>query len=137
MLDWGGEWSGLDAAELLSEAGLEVTLACAAIHPGESLHQYQRNLYLERLDRAGVVIAHHSELAVDDQGLAQLRHVFSGRLSPLPPCASLILAQGRAPVDELWELLEHHPSAIRVGDVLGPRSLEEANLEGSLAGYRG
>ena len=53
VADWGGGWDGLDAAELLADAGLEVTLACAAPVPGETVHQYQRNLYLARLDRLG------------------------------------------------------------------------------------
>jgi hypothetical protein len=37
------------------------------------------------------------------------------------------------PVDELWSELEHHPGAVRSGDVLGPRTVEEAVLEGTLA----
>ena len=45
--------------------------------------------------------------------------------------ATLVLAQGRVPADELWTQLESHPAATRVGDVLGPRTLEEAVLEGT------
>ncbi len=52
VADWGGGWDGLDAAEVLAEQGLEVTLACAAPCPGDTLHQYQRNLYLARFDAA-------------------------------------------------------------------------------------
>jgi hypothetical protein len=37
------------------------------------------------------------------------------------------------PADELWAELEEHPGAVRAGDVLGPRTLEEAVLEGTLA----
>jgi 2,4-dienoyl-CoA reductase-like NADH-dependent reductase (Old Yellow Enzyme family)/thioredoxin reductase len=132
VADWGGGWDGLDAAERLAGAGAEVTLACAAPVPGETLHQYQRNLYLARLDALGVQILHHHELATDGDGVT-LRHVFSGRVRPLPPSATLVLAQGRVPVDELWAELESHPGAVRVGDVLGPRTLEEAVLEGTLA----
>jgi hypothetical protein len=44
-----------------------------------------------------------------------------------------VLAQGRVPDDELWAELEGHPGAVRAGDVLGPRTLEEAVLEGTLA----
>jgi 2,4-dienoyl-CoA reductase-like NADH-dependent reductase (Old Yellow Enzyme family) len=133
VADWGGGWDGLDAAEQLAGAGLEVTLACAAPVPGETLHQYQRNLYLARLDLLGVGIVHHTELAVDD-GAPALRHVFSGRWQPLPePTATIVVAQGRAPADELWSQLEHRSGAVRAGDVLGPRTLEEAVLEGTLA----
>jgi 2,4-dienoyl-CoA reductase-like NADH-dependent reductase (Old Yellow Enzyme family) len=132
VADWGGGWTGLDAAETLAEHGLEVTLACAAAGVGEDVHQYQRNLYLGRLDRLGVRLAHHTELA--DGGL---RHVFSGRTAPLPAgLATLVLAQGRVPEDGLWRALEGRPGVARAGDVLGPRSAEEAILEGTLAGAR-
>ena len=129
VADWGGEWSGLDAAERLREAGHEVTLACAATHPGEALHQYQRNLYLGRLHAAGIEILHHTELAVGDS--LGLRHVFSGRPVALPACRTLVVAHGRAPADELWRELEDRSGAVRAGDVLSPRSLEEAVLEGT------
>jgi NADPH-dependent 2,4-dienoyl-CoA reductase/sulfur reductase-like enzyme len=132
VADWGGGWDGLDAAEQLAGNGIEVTLACAAPVPGETLHQYQRNLYLGRLDELGVEIVHHTELAVE-AGELMLRHVFSGRSEALPEIATLVLAQGREPADELWAELEAHPGAVRAGDVLGPRTLEEAVLEGSLA----
>jgi 2,4-dienoyl-CoA reductase-like NADH-dependent reductase (Old Yellow Enzyme family) len=132
VADWGGGWDGLDAAERLAGAGALVTLACAAPIPGETLHQYQRNLYLARLDELGVEILHHHELAVsDDEPI--LRHVFSGRTRPLPAVKTLVLAQGRVPADELWPALESHPGAVRAGDVLSPRTLEEAVLEGTLA----
>jgi 2,4-dienoyl-CoA reductase-like NADH-dependent reductase (Old Yellow Enzyme family) len=129
VADWGGGWDGLDAAERLAGAGIPVTLACAGTVPGETLHQYQRNLYLARLDELGVGILHHHELA----GGPILRHVFSGRSRPLPRVATIVLAQGRQPVDELWSALATHPGAVRAGDVLGPRTLEEAVLEGTLA----
>jgi hypothetical protein len=94
------------------------------------VHQYQRNLYLARLDEAGVRIRHHLELTADGSAL---RHVFSGREEQIGPIATLVLAQGRTPDDELWRTLEGRPGVVRAGDVLGPRSAEEAILEGTLA----
>jgi 2,4-dienoyl-CoA reductase-like NADH-dependent reductase (Old Yellow Enzyme family) len=134
VADWGGDWAGLDAAEVLAAAGREVTLACAGTVPGETLHQYQRNLYLARLDGLGVRILHHTELTADD-GLPALRHVFSLRTQALPPVASLVLALGRVPADDLWAALESRPGTVRVGDVLGPRTAEEAVLEGTQAAW--
>jgi 2,4-dienoyl-CoA reductase-like NADH-dependent reductase (Old Yellow Enzyme family) len=125
VADWGGGWEGLDAAEVLAEQGLEVTLACAAPCLGGTLHQYQRNLYLARLDERGVAILHHSEVTG-----AGLRHLFSGRTSRLPHVETIVHAQGREPEDGLWAALEGHPGRVRAGDVLGPRSAEEATLEG-------
>ena len=101
VADWGGGWEGLDAAEALAEQGREVTLACAAPCPGDTLHQYQRNLYLARLDERRIAIEHHTE--VTGRGL---RHLFSGRERPLPRVATLVIAHGREPEDELWAALE-------------------------------
>jgi 2,4-dienoyl-CoA reductase-like NADH-dependent reductase (Old Yellow Enzyme family) len=128
VADWGGGWDGLDAAEVLAEQGLDVTLACASPCPGSTLHQYQRNLYLARMDERGVAILHHTEVTADG-----LRHLFSGRTSPLPRVATIVHAQGREPDDELWAALEGAPGRVRAGDVLGPRSAEEATLEGVTA----
>ena len=132
VADWGGGWDGLDCAERLAGAGLEVTLVCAAPAVAETLHQYQRNLYLARLDTLGVPVVQHLELAVTD-GEFVLRHVFSGLQRPIQPIGTLVLAQGRVPDDELWSGLEDHPGAVRAGDVLGPRTIEEAILEGTRA----
>ena len=128
VADWGGGWEGLDACELLEQQGLEVMLACAAPCPGATLHQYQRNLYLARLDQRGVEILHHTDVCG-----AGLRHLFSGRISALPRVATIVHAQGRMPEDALWAELEGAPGRVRAGDVLGPRSAEEATLEGVTA----
>jgi 2,4-dienoyl-CoA reductase-like NADH-dependent reductase (Old Yellow Enzyme family) len=133
VADWGGGWTGLDAAETLAEHGLEVTYACAAAAIGEGVHQYQRNLYLGRFDRLGIGLIHHTEV-VAAAGAAVLRHVFSGRTDPLPDgLGTLVLAQGRMPDDALWAELQATGRCVRAGDVLGPRSAEEAVLEGTLA----
>lgn len=132
IADWGGGWEGLDAAERLALAGVRVMLACAAPVPGETLHQYQRNLYLARLDQLEVTILHHTSLSRNRDQLV-LAHLFSDRTQALPAIATLVLAQGRVPADELWAELEAHPGATRAGDVLGPRTMEEAVLEGTLA----
>jgi len=133
VADWGGGWTGLDVTETLAEHGHDVTYACAGAAIGEGVHQYQRNLYLGRLDRLGVALVHHTEV-VAPAGEIVLRHVFSGRISALPDgLGTLVLAQGRVPDDALWAELEASGRCVRVGDVLGPRSAEEAVLEGTLA----
>ena len=47
--------------------------------------------------------------------------------------ATLVIAHGRVPEDELWSALEDRAGATRAGDVLGPRTAEEATLEGVTA----
>jgi len=129
VADWGGDPSGLDAAEVLAAAGKQVTLAVASVAVGELVHQYRRNLYLQRLYRAGVRILHHHELASGPV----LRNVFASELTVSIEADAVVLALGRVPVTV------EPPSGIpveRAGDCLSPRSLEEAVLEGTLAARR-
>jgi 2,4-dienoyl-CoA reductase-like NADH-dependent reductase (Old Yellow Enzyme family)/thioredoxin reductase len=129
VADWGGDASGLDAAEVLAAKGREVVLAVGSAAFGETLHAYQRNLYAARLYRAGVEIRHHLELSGWEGGIARLTNVFAPELETELAADSLVAALGRVPVRELVV-----QGALEAGDRLAPRSLEEAILEGSLAG---
>jgi NADPH-dependent 2,4-dienoyl-CoA reductase/sulfur reductase-like enzyme len=135
VADWGGGWTGLDAAETLAEAGLRVWLAVAAPLVGETVHQYQRVFYLARLERLGVAILHHREL-IDAPGGAVLRSLWTHAPEPLPAgVRTLVLALGREPADDLVHALGARGIACTpVGDCRGARSLEEAILEGTAAG---
>jgi len=137
VADWGGDPSGLDAAELLAAAGNDVTLAVASVALGETVHQYRRNLYLQRLYRAGVEILHHRELIAASSGAVVLRNVFARELVEEVEADLLVLAQGRVPVNDLAEPLRELGLVVEeIGDSLSPRSLEEATLEASLAVQR-
>ncbi len=135
VADWGGGWTGLDAAETLADAGLRVWLAVAAPLVGENVHQYQRVFYLARLEQLGVTILHHRELA-DAPGGAVLRSLWTHAPEPLPAgVRTLVLALGREPDDGLVHALgERGIACTAVGDCRGARSLEEAILEGTAAG---
>ena len=137
VADWGGGWTGLDAAESLATAGVQVTLAVGAPLVGETVHQYQRVFYLARLEELGVPILHYRSLSAPG-GTPHLRSLWTHRDEPLPAgLRSLVLAQGREPRDELGLLLRERGVPFEaVGDCVGPRSAEEAILEGTLAGRR-
>ena len=137
VADWGGDPSGLDAAELLALDGREVTLAVASVSVGETVHQYRRNLYLQRLYRAGVTILHHHELrGTGDDGIV-LANTFAPEREVRATADLLVLALGRVPNDELAADLRDAGYLVEeAGDCLGPRSLEEAVLEGVLAARR-
>ncbi len=92
-------------------------------------HAYQRNLYAARLYRAGIEVWHHLELAAWDGGRASFTNIFAPELEAVMEADALVLALGRTPVRELTV-----QRALEAGDRLAPRSLEEAVLEGSLAG---
>jgi 2,4-dienoyl-CoA reductase-like NADH-dependent reductase (Old Yellow Enzyme family)/thioredoxin reductase len=128
VADWGGDPSGLDAAELLASAGHEVVLALGSAAFGEMLHQYQRNLYAARLYLAGVEVVHHLELAaMGSEGLL-LRNIFAPELETVLAADAVVLALGRVPERRLLVA-----GAGEAGDRLAPRSLEEAILEGAMA----
>ncbi len=134
VVDWGGDQSGLDAAEVLAAAGRTVTLAVTSVAAAEGVHQYRRNLYLQRLYRAGVTILHHVELVSVVDGTARLRNVFAPEVSQTIDVDAVVLALGRVPEDSPAEELRHRGLAVEeAGDCRSPRSLEEAVLEGTLA----
>ena len=130
VADWGGDPSGLDAAEVLAAAGRRVTYAIASVAAAEPVHQYRRNLYLQRLYRAGVTIRHHLELESVEDGQALLRNVFARELVERLEVDAVVAALGRIPAATFE--VTGIPSE-RVGDCRSPRSLEEAVLEGTLA----
>ncbi len=137
VADWGGDASGLAAAELLAAAGSEVTLALGSAAFGETIHQYQRNLYAQRLYRAGVRIEHHFDLVGTEPGGARFRNLFARELETTLAADLLVLALGRVPERGLAEDLAARGLAVQeAGDCLSPRSAEEAVLEGTLAAAR-
>ncbi len=134
VVDWGGEPSGLAAAELLAAAGSTVTLALGSAAFGETLHQYQRNLYAQRLYRAGVRIEHHLELLGTAPDGVRFRNLFAPELETTLAADLLVLACGRVPEQGPAEELRALGLVVEeAGDCLSPRSAEEAVLEGTLA----
>jgi 2,4-dienoyl-CoA reductase-like NADH-dependent reductase (Old Yellow Enzyme family)/thioredoxin reductase len=137
VADWGGDAAGFAAAELIHTAGNDVTLALGSVSAGESLHQYQRNLYLGRLYRAGIRLEQHVELVGAQGGRALFRNLFAPEVETALPADLLVLALGRVPVHGLGERLAARGLEVHeAGDCLSPRSLEEAILEGTLAARR-
>jgi 2,4-dienoyl-CoA reductase-like NADH-dependent reductase (Old Yellow Enzyme family)/thioredoxin reductase len=134
VADWGGDPAGLDSADVLGQAGNDVTLALGAITVGEAMHQYQRNLYLGRLYRAGIAIVHHVELTGSRQGSVEFRNLLAPELELELKADVLVLALGRVPAGGLAAALDARGLAVeQAGDLLSPRSIEEATLEGTLA----
>ena len=137
VADWGGDASGLASAEVLSAAGNEVTLAVGSAAFGETIHQYQRNVYAARLYRAGVRVEHHLELVGAEPGRARFQNLFAPELETTLPADLVVLALGRVPERGLAEALAGlEIDVYEAGDCLSPRSAEEAVLEGTLAARR-
>jgi pyruvate/2-oxoglutarate dehydrogenase complex dihydrolipoamide dehydrogenase (E3) component len=135
IADWGGDSAGLDCAELLAGEGVDTTLAIASLAAGEMLHQYRRNLYLARLYRAGVRIEHHLRLTGADNGRVHFENTFAPELTSDLDADVLVLALGRVPESGPERALQERGIAVkRIGDCASPRTLEEAILEGFIAG---
>jgi 2,4-dienoyl-CoA reductase-like NADH-dependent reductase (Old Yellow Enzyme family)/thioredoxin reductase len=132
VADWGGDASGLACAELLGAARNDVIVAVGSAALGETLHQYQRNLYAARLYRAGVRFQHHFQLVGAEDGRVRFRNLFASELESELPADLLVLAMGRVPERALAEGLAQAGLEVHeAGDCLGPRGLEEAVLEGT------
>ncbi|HIY65831.1 MAG TPA: NAD(P)-binding protein [Candidatus Agrococcus pullicola] len=123
--DWGGEPTGLDCVEVALEHCESVHYAYAGAEPAVNVHQYQRFGYLTRIDVPGCDVMPFTQADVVDDRVV-LRGSFSDRLRALPDgVTTVVIAHGRTP--------RHDPQlakGIRVGDLDGPRGLEEAALEG-------
>jgi len=136
ICDWGGDWTGLVLAEQLAQAGHDVRLVTSAIAFGEAVHQYQRNMYLGRMDEAGIDLVHHLRLTGWDGATATFRNVFSEREHVLDGIDTLVVNDGRSAcgVGLFAALQDAGADVVRAGDALGPRSFEEAIREGTEAG---
>ncbi|MFN8224426.1 MAG: FAD-dependent oxidoreductase [Gaiellales bacterium] len=134
VADWGGDPAGINAAESLAAAGASVTLAVSAVWFGESVHQYRRNLYLQRLYRSGIDLRLHLSLAGATDTAAVFGNTFAPELETELETDWLVLALGRVPEVSPARVLRALGLAVaEAGDCLSPRSFEEAVLEGALA----
>jgi pyruvate/2-oxoglutarate dehydrogenase complex dihydrolipoamide dehydrogenase (E3) component len=137
IADWGGDAAGLAAADLLHAAGNDVTVAIGSVTLGETLHQYQRNVYAARLYRAGLRFELHLELTGAGDGRVRFRNLFAPEIEIELAADLLVLALGRVPEQGLADPLASRGLEVHeAGDCLSPRSIEEAILEGTLVARR-
>jgi 2,4-dienoyl-CoA reductase-like NADH-dependent reductase (Old Yellow Enzyme family)/thioredoxin reductase len=133
--DWGGDWTGLDVAEALVARGADMRLMTSAVAFGTAVHQYQRNLYLARLDEARVELIHHLRPVALRPGVVECANVFSHRPAAIEGVDTLVVSAGRTARNDLHDALVAAGVRVeRAGDCLSPRSFEEAIREGTLAG---
>lgn len=126
--DWGGEPTGLDCVEAILARGGRVHYAYAGSEPAVNIHQYQRFGYLKRIDVPECTVRPFTQADAVD-GRVVLRGSFSDRVHELPEgVTTVVLAHGRVPAVD-----PEAARGVRVGDLDGPRSLEEAALEGHRA----
>ncbi|SDJ16198.1 FAD-dependent oxidoreductase [Alteribacillus bidgolensis] len=132
VLDWKGDWPGVEAAEFLAVQGKNVEIVSQSYGIGEAVQQYKRNKLLERFDTLKVNQTPHFKLKAMKQDSILLEHIFSGRIEERKPEA-IVLATGQDASEALEEyrrLKNLRCEVIRIGDAKSPRSLDEAVWEG-------
>jgi NADPH-dependent 2,4-dienoyl-CoA reductase/sulfur reductase-like enzyme len=135
VADWRCDWVGLGIATMLATGGHRVTLASSGYHPGQRLQQYIRDTMIAAARRARVEIRPQVRLFGADPTAVFLQDVLTGDAVVVEGTSAVVLAQGTVPDDTLLVELEAAASdgSFRVmgaGDVLTPRTAEEAVLEG-------
>jgi 2,4-dienoyl-CoA reductase-like NADH-dependent reductase (Old Yellow Enzyme family) len=139
VADWRSDWIGLGMARLLAERGHRVMLAVTGTMAGQRCQQYVRDTMTAAARRARVDIRPTLRLFGADDTAVYLQDILTGDPVVVEDVAVLVLAQGHQPDDALLTELEAGASAggyeVRAaGDVLSPRTIEEAVLEGLRAG---
>jgi 2,4-dienoyl-CoA reductase-like NADH-dependent reductase (Old Yellow Enzyme family) len=136
VADWRCDWVGLGVATQLATAGRRVTLASSGYHPGQRLQQYVRDTMIAAARRAHVDLRPQLRLFGADSTAVFLQDVLTSEAVVVEGTSALVLAQGTVPDDSLLIALEAEAAAtgafsvVGVGDVLTPRTIEEAVLEG-------
>lgn len=133
VLDGGGEWPALDAAETLATHGHAVSLVTRSAAPGHELRTWERDAYRARLEALSVrVLAQHDLVVSADGRPLALRDVAAGCDKPFDRnLGALIVAPARVSDDKLWNHIASRPGTQRVGDAVQPRCLEDAITEGT------
>ncbi|MFC2948105.1 oxidoreductase [Virgibacillus sediminis] len=138
VLDWKGDWPGVEAAEFLASKGKEVEIVSQSYGIAEALQQYKRNKFLEQMDKLGVKQTPNFKLVEVKKDNVVLEHLFSGRTEGRKPGA-IVITLGQDSSDSLNEyrlLKERFKKVFRIGDAKSPRTLDEAVSEGFNIGLK-
>lgn len=133
VFDFGGDWAAVEGAIYLAEKGCKTTLVTARLYAAENVHQYLRNEYLKRLNKANVtIIPQHDFGGINEEGKVVMRNLFTYDRIPLEnDFRKVVLSVGRAPTTKLFdEIREANIPVKLIGDCLAPRTIEEATTEG-------
>ena len=135
VADWHCDWVGLGLAEKLARDGCRVRLAVNGTMAGESIQQYVKTNWTGTLHKLGVEIIPYARLYGVDADTVYLQHTASGEAMLCEGVDTLVTALGHEPETTLEDALEGYDGEVHViGDCLGPRTVEEAVLEGLKAG---
>ena len=134
IIDDVGHFPAYVPAELLAEAGAQVTVVTPRLHAGAGLDDATLTRTLRRLGGLGVMVLSATvALAVEHDGVL-VRHAFDGSRQRLPATV-VVAAIGGVADDALVRALADLPCEVRaVGDCVAPRTALEAVRDGHLVG---
>ena len=139
VADFRSDWVGLGLATMLAGRGHRVTLAVNGTMAGQLCQQYVRDMMTATARRARVSILTTMRVFGADTSAVFLQDVLTDDAVVIED-ATLVLAYGHQPADALLDELEADAAAggyqvVGAGDVLSPRTIEEAVLEGLRTAY--
>ena len=129
--DWRSDWVGLGLAQLLAQSGCRVRLAVNGIVAGERIPSMVRDYAVGELHKLGVEIVPYVRLFGADEDSVYFQHVTSGEPVILDEVDTLVSHHALRRNAGLAEELNAYGERLTlIGDCLGPRTAEEAVLEG-------
>ena len=135
IADWRCDWIGLGLAERLAREGCRVRLGVNGYMPGQTLQQYVRDHWLGTIHKLGVEVIPMVRLYGADADTVYFQHTANDEPVICDEVETLVLSLGHDAVDDLdEELCGLDCELVMIGDCIGPRSAEEAVLEGLKAG---
>ncbi len=119
----GGGLVGMEAAELLAERGLEVTVVELLDEVARDMEPITRKLLFKRLETLPVTI--HTSTAVKEITPTEVRlETSDGSVLDLPPVATVIFSVGTRPVNTLAERVRELGIPVHVvGDAVRPNQI--------------
>lgn len=135
VVDWRGDWIGIGVARVLAASGHRVTLCVNGYGAGEALQQYVRDAHLAALARERITVVPLMRLFGVDSDTAYLQHVLTEEPVLIEGISGVVLSCGHQSISDLLTGLQDlGQHVLGVGDCMAPRTVEEAVLEGLVAG---
>jgi NADPH-dependent 2,4-dienoyl-CoA reductase/sulfur reductase-like enzyme len=126
---------GLVVADYLARKGHTVTLLCEVAAPGQTVEPASLNILLKRLSERGVVMRPLTAAVRLEGGTLTVRNSLTRADSKITGVDSLVVIDGRQPVDGLAAQLKGLVKEIHlIGDALSPRRMLHATLDGARLG---
>ena len=136
IADWSCDWSGLGVAQKLAIEGHHVRLVSTASVAGESIQAIVRDHWIGELHRLGVKMVPFARLYGADERTAYFQHTINGEpiiFENVDTLVSCFAPRSNRDFDELGREKgagRNRYEVHRIGDVVSPRTVEEAVLEG-------